>query len=407
MEKDVIEFDVWTYNKERPIIIYGAGIYGEYTLAALKVHNICPICFCDREDDKQYLGLDVYNYKKIREFMNPIVLLSVGAQFQNVLCFLTEKGIEEIYSVYSLIFQDTKLQMDRLSLQAQDIQFYEQLYLFGRNNIKNDNKLKLYSLDWVITQRCSLRCRDCSNLMQYYTNPANISKTRLIHDLDRVLEAVDEIMDLRVIGGEPFMNPDMAELMGYFLDVAKIRNFSIYTNATILPNDRMLKVLKNRKVKCEITDYGDLAKNKDKFIQLMENEHVRHHVVVNDYWHKLGPLADRKHTVEEMKRTFSNCYCNDLITLLNGKLYRCPYSAHGRELGAIPYKTDDVVELDSEISELRTQIRELVFNKEFDYACGFCDGRNPHLSTVTPAIQIEKPLPYLRCGEIKDVKDNE
>ena len=35
------------------------------------------------------------------------------------------------------------------------------------------NHLSLKTLDVQITERCSLKCKDCSNLMQYYTKPQN------------------------------------------------------------------------------------------------------------------------------------------------------------------------------------------------------------------------------------------
>ena len=31
--------------------------------------------------------------------------------------------------------------------------------------------LNLKAMDIVVTERCSMKCRDCSNLMQYYVKP--------------------------------------------------------------------------------------------------------------------------------------------------------------------------------------------------------------------------------------------
>lgn len=395
------EFKVREYSGDRPIIIYGAGVFGEYVLHALYQYNISPSAICDREKaGRQYFGYKVCDYTHIKTLDNPIVLVAVGAAFQNAVDFLKKNGIFNLYSIYNLCFENIDYDMNRLSSQAFDVPYYKKLYRFGMHYRKEDKDLKLFSIDWVITERCSLRCRDCANLMQYYSSPVNFSLDRLKEEMDLLLEVVDEIMDVRVIGGEPFMHPQMSKIMEDYLPCDKINNFSVYTNATILPSLEMLEILRNKKVKCEISNYGALASNYEKFVLLMKQNRVRYHVVEMDEWHKLGPLKNRGYTVEKMKNTFSQCCCNDLITLLEGKIYRCPYSAHGRQLKAIPYHDDDIVDLYSNtVAENKKKLKSLLFLKEFDYACGYCSGRNLQQGTVPPAIQVSRPLTYRKINE--------
>lgn len=401
-ENVVKEFKVGDYQGVQcPIIIYGAGIFGEYTLRALEQNNLCPACICDRaKAGKEYLGWKVCEPEQILQYENPIVLLAVGAAFQEVLNFLKEQGVKDIYSVYDFIFEDTVLELNNASLGGWNVEYYKKVYLFGMKYGKNIKQLNVFSLDWVITEKCSMRCKECSNLMQYYQKPQNIPVEKLKKDMKRVLSFVDEIMDIRIIGGEPFMHPEMGEILESFLDCEQIHNFSIYTNATILPNKKILQLMKHRKVKCEITDYGELAPNYPAFVQMAEREGIRYRVIKNVEWHKLGGLYHRNISEEEMKEVFAKCYCNDLITLLDGKIYRCPYSAHGRVLEAIPYKEEDVVDIYVGSREyLKSKLHFLLFEKKFDYACGYCDGRNQHLQTVKPAEQIKQPLPYKKYYE--------
>ncbi len=396
------EFSIKQYDAKRPIIIYGAGVFGEYTLRALQRHGVAPLCFCDRaKSGGTYLGHPVYDHRTILETKDPYVLLAVGAAFTEAESYLRERGITEIYSIYDLCFADTELTLDELSQQARDIEYYRELYRFGGSYSESSSAFNLFAIDWVITERCSLRCRDCSNLMQYYHAPCNYPFEELIGELERLLDVVDGIEDVRVIGGEPFMNPEMPALMRHFLEHPKIRNFSIYTNASILPSTEMLEVLRNKKVKCEISDYGSLVKRFGEFVSLMEQYGVRHHVVKMDKWHKLGALKKRDLNEEQMKKVFAECYCNDLFTMLHGKIYRCPYSAHGRNLGAIPEMDGDAVDLSEDIPQVREKLKRLLFQKEFDYACGYCSGRNYHLASVEPAIQAPKPLDYEKWMEGK------
>jgi hypothetical protein len=217
-----------------------------------------------------------------------------------------------------------------------------------------------------------------------------------VADLEKLLSFVDEIMDVRVLGGEPFMHPQIAEIMQKEIDNPKIRNFSIYTNATILPSEKMLPILKNRKVKCEISDYGTLAKNFPEFVGLMQREHIRHHVAQMNEWYKMAKLQDRGLSIEEMKKTFAGCYCNNIITLLDGKVYRCAFSANGRSLDAIPYVEDDVVDLYGS-GDITEKLKKLIYEKEYDTACGYCTGRNPRFGITEVAVQIKEPLSYEKC----------
>lgn len=397
------EFDYNFYENQKSVIIYGAGVYGEYVYMALKHHNIRPTCFCDRaKSGKSHHGLPIYDYTYIKSLDHPIILLAVGAQYVEVANFLDSNGID-YYDIYELCFVDTSYDEEELTAQTKDIEYYKSLLHFGKKYGKANDSLSLFSVDWVITERCSLRCRDCSNLMQYYQHPENKKKEALLTELTALSNACDKIMDVRIIGGEPFMHPAITDILTGALKIDNIHNFSIYTNATILPSYDMLQLMKDKRVKCEISDYGSLAKNFPRFIDLMESNHIRHHIVKVDEWHKLGGLINHNRSVEAMKSIFSNCYCNDLITLLDGKLYRCPYSAHGRNLEAIPYKKSDVVDIfNTDTKMLKTELKQLVFEKEYDLACSYCDGRNYHLATVKPAIQTSKPLEYERITQTNE-----
>ncbi len=98
-----------------------------------------------------------------------------------------------------------------------------------------------------------------------------------------------------------------------------------------------------------------------------------------------------------MKQVFSLCYCNDLLTMVDGKIYRCPYSANGRVLQAIPPFPEDCVDVYEE--ECAFKLRKLIFDKDYDNACGYCSGRNFHLGTVEPAVQTREPLTYRKYTE--------
>ena len=60
---------------------------------------------------------------------------------------------------------------------------------------------------------------------------------------------------------------------------------TIYTNATILTNDRIIELIKNRKVRLEITNHGEMTK-----IFHIDRENIRNDIVELTEWHNLGEI---------------------------------------------------------------------------------------------------------------------
>ena len=86
----------------------------------------------------------------------------------------------------------------------------------------NKDKLFLRSVDIVISERCSLKCKDCSNLMQYYLHPKNFSYEQIKKEFEQLTENISHIFEVRLIGGEPFMNKQIYEIIDYFLENSKL-----------------------------------------------------------------------------------------------------------------------------------------------------------------------------------------
>ena len=102
---------------------------------------------------------------------------------------------------------------------------------------------------------------------------------------------------------------------------------------------------------------------------------------------------------EEKKRKFSDCCNSDILSLLKGKIYRCPFSANAENLNAIPLNKEDHIDLnDPKISkqELKNKIKDLVYNKEYITACSYCNGRDYTVGKIKAGEQTKKPLEYSR-----------
>ena len=90
-----------------------------------------------------------------------------------------------------------------ISLKLNDLLYRRPYFDRGSRKIKAENEIP--HLDLVITECCSLKCRDCSNLMQYYQKPENLKTESIIQDLTNLLQCV-RVGELNILGGETFVN---------------------------------------------------------------------------------------------------------------------------------------------------------------------------------------------------------
>ena len=261
-----------------------------------------------------------------------------------------------------------------------------------KKRMKSENEL--LHLDLVITECCSLKCRDCSNLMQYYHTPQNLPSDDVIKDLDTLLGSIN-VGELKILGGEPFVNPKVLSSVLRYLSVVPAQKFGsvkIITNGTILPSADCIDVMKNNpKSEVVFSNYGKLSSHQNEMIEICRDNGIRYTVMDDTfYWIDFGPAKKHDETDKFVRRQYENCYnrknCN---TLYRGKLYVCPRQAHGIHLGLISEVKGEYVDLydptNSDPYTLRQAVIALVRRTKPVSACSYClYGKFRH---VPPCVQ--------------------
>lgn len=270
-------------------------------------------------------------------------------------------------------------------------------YFYGRCNEENLN-----TLDLVLTEKCSLKCRDCSNLMQFYTAPQDYDIAFIKAEIDRLMEVFAHIYELRLLGGEPFMYRDIAQVIDYANNINGIKRICIFTNGTIVPRHEALSAMADGgKTWLSISDYGNLSYNLQAMTARLDEYGINYEVKPIAYWTKCSSFTAHHRSTQEAAKVFRECCVKNVVTALAGKLYPCPFIAHGMNLQAIPLCENDRVDFMQEnVVAVRRIIREKLKNRAYFASCDFCNGR-PYINLSTqekiePYIQTDKPLPYER-----------
>lgn len=250
------------------------------------------------------------------------------------------------------------------------------------------NYLLIDYIELVITTKCTLNCKACANLMCKYEKPYNVDLKTIKNSIDKLLECCDEIKTFRILGGEPFCNTNLKEILTY-LESSKIRNVVIVTNGTIIPRDKeLINILKNDKFSIKISDYDELSSKKDKLIDFCKKNNITcEYGKIIRMWHDYGELKKYKNDV---KKQFFYCN-NNCKSILNGKIYYCPRQAHGIDLGIINATEDEYINLlENSKEENKKILKKYLFRNEPISACNYCKYATTKSDIIPVAEQLKR-----------------
>ncbi len=129
-------------------------------------------------------------------------------------------------------------------------------------------------LEYVVTTKCTMNCKQCNTFIPYFNDKTHLKHTsfeQFKKDLDKLLKSVDYVDYFGFVGGEPLIDNNLAKKVQYALNKRQIKHVFIASNCTILPSNELLKVMKNKKFKIQISNYNNV-KNIKNGITVKHNE---------------------------------------------------------------------------------------------------------------------------------------
>ena len=398
----VNKIDAGTFEnfKKSGVILFGTGGLGALALHALNQKNIKVICFVDNNFsnwDKKFKNYNVISPNKLKSEFNDYPVLISSIKFKYLKKLLKNLQIKNVYDA-DFLFSNFNLENAETSWSLDRCKVELDLYLYAIISFREKNKLKINSLDLVLTEKCSLKCKDCSNLMQYYAKPIDEDFSQLISTLDKLMNAVDYVYEIRFIGGEPLMYKRIDEVIKKTLNYKNFGNIVIYTNGTIVPKENKINVFKNDRIYFKISNYGSISRNIEWLEKKLEEKNIHYLTTKVTRWQDCARIEKFDRPIELTKKIFGDCCVNETLTALHGKLFLCPFSAHAENLHAISkYPTDSIDISESRDSDvLKDKIKKFYFGKEYLEACKSCNGRDHNVDSVEAAIQTKKPIPYMK-----------
>lgn len=244
-------------------------------------------------------------------------------------------------------------------------------------------------LEIPITTKCSLRCKHCSNLIPCYKKGEDYDINILIKSIKNFLKCINNIVYIRILGGEPFVSKNLYEVIKYLLKSDKIQRIEIVTNGTIIPRDKkVINILRNSKIIVCISQYEIV--NYNKLVVFLEKNKIRYRIDKMSFWMSYGDVRKRNKSKRELTKQYNMCN-NVCKSLVNGQLHLCPRSSHGTDLGIIKNNGDDYLDLlDNKISISDKKIKlNKLLRKKYIMACDYCDYGTSESKKIPVAEQIK------------------
>lgn len=271
-------------------------------------------------------------------------LLKKGLKPKHIISFdVNEYNQDNIISIYKLkkeyndekilipsfISDDTNIddiynQLIDMEFNADNILFIPIEMIYGEEKI-DDKQFYKYGettyLDYLeinIIDRCNMNCKGCSHFANIapkgHKNFDNYS-----NDLLRLKELFPHIFKIRIMGGEPLLNPDV------FKYIKLIKQLYPYTDLRVVTNGLLLNTLKEEELLCleendvmlDISVYPPLQNNIDDIVSSLKEKNIK---IFLEHINKFKPILMEEETIYPFT-TLDNCKC---ITLQNGYLAPCP-----------------------------------------------------------------------------------
>lgn len=234
---------------------------------------------------------------------------------------------------------------------------------------------------WVGTS-CTLRCRDCCNLIPYMPQ-ISYDEEEIFENLDYITKEI-KIDTLQIQGGEPFTHKNIGKIIEYCANNTQISKIEIASNGTILPDDDTICILKkySEKVCIRFSDYDCTESRRKTIIERLEKRGVK--TIEYDFvygtgeWFDLGDLDTVKEIErEKIKATYQKCPNKSCWTLAKNFFAGC-----GRMISYLNLKDEKIIGNNIiDINELRLnnksfvdafQIFEKNYNEKESDLCGYC-----------------------------------
>jgi len=179
----------------------------------------------------------------------------------------------------------------------------------------------VFQVEMHIVDTCNLNCRGCAHFSPIFkTNLPEINQR--LADVNKLNEKIPYISRFYILGGEPFLNPEIGEYAFRIGEILANSEIWIVTNGILIPktDSSIMKRIKDSRAKISISRYEPTDKMLDKIRDSLEEYRIPYEIRPSVKKNGFNiPLSLRKESSYDKL-----CISNGCLTIWNGYISRCP-----------------------------------------------------------------------------------
>ncbi|MCD8000736.1 MAG: radical SAM protein [Clostridiales bacterium] len=371
------------HGKQRKIYIFGAGLIGT-DIAPVFERYQCFAGYLDNDEQKQAAGKNGSKVISLEQYIQEKTegFIVIAADQKNI------PKIEE-----QLAFEGLKEREDFWKYQ----EFMNEVFPI----------LSVYEFDVsyvdlaqiCLTERCTLKCQDCAHgCFAVDSHSEDLSLETAKESADIFFSKVDIVKEFVLIGGEPFLYRALSEIISYIGE--KYRNkiicFSITTNGTILPEQKILDLCQQYDILIRISNYSNTLKHLKKKYEQLEKRLRDYQVsyIMGDseiQWMDYGfQTVDRGQKEDKLTQVFDKCKtpCREIR---GNKYYYCVMARSVSDNLKMNIGKEDYLEF----NDLAEDYKRVLLEFEKGYSekgyldmCAHCNGADAVNYVIPAAVQL-------------------
>ena len=395
------------------VYLYGAGAVGNTFVRLFRYLGIEVKAAFDKDYlNRKIEGIETFSpdyMKAIMKKEDDVLIISSNWRNYDVISdyidhVLGEMGSIEKYNgslmhapLQRAICADKNLRGERIEYHECPSCFMERNYCdLLKNNLLackkglniNRGMSKLPLIGVILGNHCSLRCEHCVESIPFNRFSRSFEDKNLIIDsISRMAKSIEFVSVIDFVGGEPFLHPDLPEIIEEVIKIPNVGLVNVFTNGTVTPSEKLTQALKNDFVVVNISDYSnqlseEIIERINKTELVLKTEKIPYVRVKNMTWFDMSSYEKNSDTEEELTKRFHDCRINSCHRLYRGMLFRCLHLYAGYVSGHLSLDETVVNIFDGSSEELAIKLDEF-WNRPYSSACQYCE--LPYISRLVPS----------------------
>lgn len=330
---------VTNLRSKKKYYVFGAGKLGKELLLLFRAYEQ-EVVFIDNSEEKQRKGVD-------------------GGDVVSLECYLQKKDGMIIVAASKKNTPIIVEQLEKNQLEeGTDFWLYQEFidYIFPIISTYFYDKSYVSLAQISLTERCSLKCKKCAHGCYAVDNRVakDLTLEQVYKSADSFFAKVDFIFEFVLIGGEPLLYQQLSEAIQYIGERYRrqIGIFSITTNGTVVPDEKVLKLCRQYNVLFRISNYSGtiprLAAAYDRLTAKLQEQGVEYELGRPEgQWMDYGvDHLNRNASEEELIQIFDACRtpCREVR---ENRYYFCVMARSVSENMGFHIGGDDYLDLDA------------------------------------------------------------